>query len=570
MTFLDKIIAVGLVVAAVTAPASAQIQGRDLSGDSFANSVLPDESDALRPTMWQGVDADTAVATLRGAPDRLFSPAAANLLRVVVMSGAEAPGGDASNAVTLARISAMLNAGHVDGASGLLALSTAAPSDPNFARLDVITRFLADDAVGACRTANELQTQDDPGFWARVRSVCFALAGEGAAAELTLDVARRQGANNVDAAFSYWLAAATNAPTFGDQQPPRDALELVLALQSEKDIGPDTARSLSPPAATALARNPDVSGEVRLAAAEISALRYAITLDELGQAFSAALGSDVRSAQEIMQAGLSEDDVRAKALMIKAALTAQVPETKADALAAALQLAQTDGALPVIARYLGAVLRDAPPSAQTGSYAPLFAEAAALAGDPATARKWRDARTGPNNLGASAGGADPANSRLSQALLDAMIVAVDPASDAAAKSEVARSVLAAAQNPNERAIAQRATMVLHALGAENEGWLRIASAAGARTSPELTAQARGALIAMDAAADAGVLAEAAIHAAQLMDSSKAENTIAFARAIRVLWRFSLDEHAQAAAVEALAALRRQAIDLRTFDSDGDT
>lgn len=549
----------GSGLAALAPGASAQVRSQTLDQDTFALRLsapgpVPD-SPGLRSSMWQGGDEASVIAALEAASYGMTSPAAARLQWAVLSVGAQPPRGMvASPQLQLARTRALYESGHISAAAEVLALGGVGPDAGDAAQLDVAIRFLSGDANGACRAANMVDAQGAAPFWTRTRAACFALAGEGAAAELTLDVARRQlrgmpradGVDTrLDAPFSYWLADAAGAPTFGEPVPPRDAIEYALARAAGASILDEDVVLIPAPLQTALAADGDVSPGVRVPAAMVSAARASVDLRTLGQAFSASAQDSTLSGEGHveLEPGFTTEGPVNPAIFIQAAVSGAHPDLTIDALAAALQSSGTSGEFKVIAAYLGAVLRDAPPSFMSGGHAPLFAYAALATGDVVTARNWANAAFGSD-------GTEP----FDYALLSVMLLVLDPEAGAAQKADAVRTLSRASQIEDHYRLAEQAALIVLAVGADDASDIRAMAGAGAQAAPALTPQGEAHLAAMRAAADAGVPGEAALYAAALLDHEGASNPLAAAHAAQTLWWFGLDAHARAVAIEALLAL----------------
>lgn len=528
-----------------SAPALAQVRSQTLDQDTFtvALDAGPASGESgLKPSLWQGLDDAEVLMVLDAAGYGMTSPAAAKIQRAVLFTGATAPNGAATAPqVQIGRIQALYEAGHVNAATELLALGSGLSGHEQAVQFDVLTRFLRDDANGACRAANAVDAGAVDAFWARTRAACFALAGEGAAAELTLDIARRQGGEGLDSAFSYWIADAAGAPTFADPQPPRDAVEFALWRTTGEVFSAEDVRAFGAPLQFVLASDADAPADVRQIAAEVSAVRGAVDLRALGEVYADQVGD--QDPRAMLAAGFETDAAANSAVFIQAAIAGNNPDLTIDALSAALQ--STDG-LPefvVTARYLRPALADAPATFLSGGFAPLFAQASLAAGDVDTARNWVNA----------AFGADDAN-RFEYALLAAMLTAIDPAADGAKKADAVRGLVAEARDDNARMTAERAGLLLLAIGADPADDIRAIAAAGAGAAPDLTAEGEAVRDLMRAAADNAAPAPSALYAAVLVDTEGAQSTLAVAQAAQTLWWFGLDDHARAVALEGLLAL----------------
>ncbi len=545
---------------AFAAPSSGQIEARELGGIDPFSIPLADEAGALRSTAWEGADAAAAALLLEAlASDSRESVAAGRIIAAVLRTGATPPGGgQAPRALASARVRALYNAGLIDDVTQLAGLDATLAADADYGLPVTLSRFLQGDASGACRTAEGVNVDPTDAQWARVRAACFALAGSLPAAELTLDTVRGQLGQRVDARFDYWVARAAGAPPIGDAEAPRGALELVLALSAGSPPLAEDLEGLDIAALVAVARSPAVSDVTRLAAALAAAESGVLGADALEPAFAAAAQGETRSARQILSDGVAEDEGEYIALLTKAVLTAETEALRAEAIAAVFGAAPSHGQAFVMAEYLAPVVSNMPINLDTVVFAELFAEIAAIAAQPDTARAWAEAA---RNAGPHGVIDDPAvleaDFLFRMAGLDLLLAVADPSTSSDVLASAVGAYLDVAQTTDQIASANRAAQLVLALGATNTGALRASASAGAGASTPLSAEAQAALSAMDSASDAGVLAETALQAARLLQVAGGDNSFAAARVVRNFWRFGLDREARLVALEALMAERRR-------------
>ncbi len=553
--------------AIVAGAAIAQIEERALEQvDILTIAALPGQEGGLDRGLWRGVAADEALRLMRLSPGETRSFTAAAIVARTLRSGGDAPeGADNQPALGLARLNALFEAGHTDTVARILSGATGVLDDGDYAQLAARARFAAGDARGACLLVRRVEAPQEQGFWARARAACFALSGELPAAELTLSLARDLGAERVDEAFDAWIARA--ADQGGSPPPPRDAIELSLAVQAGGPLSAESGAAVSLPAAVGLAVDGRAPIAARLTAAQRAAVHGAIPAEVFGEVMRATPSPNASgtSAALIAAAGDTDGPVVA-ALLHQAVLAARDRETPADlarALAAALDHADGARDFIVMARLYRAELGSLPVSREVLAYAPVLAEAATVAGDVAAARRLLEAHAAPPGEPTALVALEPDQELVrldpaEQAALEVLIALADgDASGADLQATAVRRLNAAlALGPDEIANAERDAMLLLALGADNTAALRSAAEAAAADASPLPSTARGALTAMEAASDAQALAAITLNAARLLHEAEPGHTVAAARAARALWRAGLDAEARLAALESALTARR--------------
>ncbi len=534
--------------------------------DIMAIATLTPQEGALPRSLWRGVGGAEARRLMLLAPHDGPSLSAARLVSRVLQSGGDAPEGAADRReLGLARLNALYDGGHVEAVARILSSASGALSEPAYAQLAAQARFLSGDAAGACRLVQQTRAPQAVTFWARARAACFAMAGELAAAELTLSAARDFGGDYVDATFDAWTARAAG-PTAAPARQPRDAVEVALALHARGPLNSKAVGNLPLAAAAAVARHDNAPSMARLAAVRRAARADIVDARALAAAYDAAPPpGNVTNSVGLLAAAQKAEGERAHALAYQAVATAPDPGQRAEALAAALDLTGDARDFILAAHLYSDAIGAAPLVREVLVYAPILAEAAAAAGDPARARALLDAQAAPPGSPAALIAVDDADAPQpltdeERASLEVLIAAADSAASGEQLGAAALRRLQSAETltEGERARAQTDAFLLLALGAANTPQLRAAAEAAASAAPPLPDEARGALIAMDAAADADAMAEVVLYAARVLDTAGPGHPVAAARVARALWRVGLGEGAHQVVSEAILVSRRGA------------
>jgi len=163
--------------------------------------LLDDSNGGLGQDMWLAANREKLEGELNRIPAVTTDRFVRGLARRLLLTASEAPAGTAHHALITLRMEKLLDAGFIDEA-GVLASNADVPNDPEFARVSA-EAFLYAGRPEVCgdRTGTRLKNAEP--FWLELRAVCYAAAGDFAAADLTLSVFEAQGAS--DSAFPVLL-----------------------------------------------------------------------------------------------------------------------------------------------------------------------------------------------------------------------------------------------------------------------------------------------------------------------------------------------------------------------------
>ena len=325
---------------------------------------LPDA--ALGISLWDGSDADMAGRVLTLLPEAdgagYASPALAELSRSVLSSGGYPPaGGRGDPGLPVVRADRLLAAGGVFEAYDLLERTPNLNQNEPLSRLHAELAFATGNARNACHTADALLHGREQAYWLRARSFCLALDGQGAAAELTAELARNAGE---DAGYDMMLFAITLDGTPPPTLPAIDSgLKLAMAFQFDGDVDLEALDLTGAPGW--LQRF--VHGR---------AAPTPVPASEPAQALAAALALSGVERTAALEAVLVQGTDRAIA---------------ASALSGLLDDAVAAGRFAMAARRYGREVHTLPLTRETLGDGYRFALAALLAGDVPTASDWRNA-----------------------------------------------------------------------------------------------------------------------------------------------------------------------------------
>ncbi|MFM1976915.1 MAG: hypothetical protein RL145_1761 [Pseudomonadota bacterium] len=221
-------------------------------------AALPSGLSRMDSDLWQGADPGTlALAFERISPDLRF-PSLQRLVRQAIFSGGLAPAGDLD--LARARFTAANRLGPSEAASRLFQSVPRLSADPALVTLAIDAAFRAGRTDEACDWVaspglDEANSQTTSPAWLETRATCYALNGEAAAANLSVDLARGKGQTDT------WLGRAvaavsgpvTNPPTFrGDS-----GRAIALSMKAQLKVPKALAVSNDAAALSALVNWPD-------------------------------------------------------------------------------------------------------------------------------------------------------------------------------------------------------------------------------------------------------------------------------------------------------------------------
>jgi hypothetical protein len=520
---------------ALAAPAAAQVKTEELKALDLWSAAGRDTG--LPADLWKESSADLARSVLAAVPDKPLSPAAAALARRVLATGATAPDG-AGNDADLAglRARALVALGDAEAAATMVARTPRPEASEPLSRARAEAALLLGREAEACETEQRLQEGRDGPWWLKLRAFCRLAAGETAAAQVTLDLWRQKGAK--EPGFDALMAAAVQGGAGG-----KASLSdpLAYALTRRLKLDPTAALPAAPAAvAVAIAQDAAAAPTARIAAAARALRLGVLSADTVRTVYAEALGpvagSDVAGpAKDLSPQGEA-------GLATLAATTGDVA-IRQEAVLALMARAKTPNDFVATAKLVTPRLAEL---AQAG--VPLadpagFATAAAVAGDPETARAIR-ARMEQD--------ASPAGGATDLALLDALVaVATGKPGSGAVDRLIERGGVGDAK---QRARAQAAALLLvsAAPSADPGARARLASfdVPAGKTTPARTT-------ALYLAAARRLPGETALYALSIALQQPAGLTVADrAAVVGALAEAGLRQDARALALEGLVAQAR--------------
>ena len=214
-----------------------QIQSETLgAAQDFDAGVLQDGN--LSANLWQGTSAAWAAKLLSNAPFKSDNPIIEDMVRTVILSGGVPPQANSSTgaqAYEAARLQAVLavESGR-GGDSGTLDNFLA--RNPELARAPLAQVDLAlskGDWQRACEISDTITTERALPEWARLRAACHGLRGELSAADVTRDLLRNAGYENL--AYHAQMDSLLSGQGPAPETDPTDALVSFLASRGKAE-----------------------------------------------------------------------------------------------------------------------------------------------------------------------------------------------------------------------------------------------------------------------------------------------------------------------------------------------
>jgi hypothetical protein len=516
-----------LAAFAVAIPFSAAAQGlrgiesSELSRlDAWTVSAISRADGALPSSLWLQSDPAFVAALFDRLPGAFDSPAVQVLTQRVLFSGGDAPRGDAGLAAR-SRFQALARIGAADQLAVMAAGAASGLSGEDIAEFAARAELARGSRMMACQRGRTSDLAQPPVFLIYLRAFCAAAAGDRAAADLALEVARGGGAG--DSWYAGALGAVGGAP---GARPPAarfsDSLTTAISLAGNLRPAPNAVLEAPTLSLVELARAEAAAPLVRAQAAALAFRRGAISATE------------------------------ARALLLAAPADASAPP-----IAAALhQVERAPGSLEA-ATAIAASLRGAASPAEFAAIATLFKDDIAslvAAPDSGAALAFVRAAIASGDLALAQRLANSARAaRLNPAVFasidTALAVALRTDGDAALGVMRARIEAAGAAGA---AGAARDIAIVASLGAPSDAAVQRFLLAN---PPQGGARAdTGLMVLLDAAVERRALGEAALLAALATGEGPARLDVAsLARIIDALREIGLEADARAMAVEALLA-----------------
>ena len=355
--------------------------------DPDAAGILVEGIEPFPPGLWSGSRRPRIEALLPRLPAAAPSFAMRRLALALLTSPAQPPlGKGEAGALALARAERLAAMGARDTALALLDRAGPPGGAEVAARIGNDRLLAALDYDAACQPVRSKAGPGD-GYWRRVRVLCQAQAGLIEAATLGLELLHETDAPP-DPAFddTIFVLAGLAEPVlerFGDPTPLRVAAWRLAQIPIPSEAAAQAAPDLLP----AIIGAPESPPGSRLLAAERAEATGALSIQALRDLYRGVVFTDEERADALAQAEALEPSL-GRSLMLQAIEAQTVTALRAELLAAALFLAEAQGAHGTTARALAHSVRMVPPAPEYSWFSRAAGRALIAAGDRATAASW--------------------------------------------------------------------------------------------------------------------------------------------------------------------------------------
>jgi hypothetical protein len=249
--------------------------------------VLTEAQGGFAPDLWKGSRREAVEQLLAALPTESSSRAVRELSRRLLLSGGALPArkpGDRS--ILGIRVERLIAGGMVAEAHDLLRLARPTADDNRTHAAEVDALLLAEDHSAACTRIRERVRVDDSNAWLQKLAFCQVLAGENAAANLSVGILREQKVDD-QPYFRLMQALGGDASIKIENLPKPSPLHFAMLRAARRNVPADAVAGAAPAMLRAIARAPNAPLDVRLRAAERAEAAGSLPAEALAQIYSA-------------------------------------------------------------------------------------------------------------------------------------------------------------------------------------------------------------------------------------------------------------------------------------------
>ena len=281
-----------------------------------------------------------------------------DLMLKLLLSRAPAPQGaypgatrtiQGSSSLLTLRVERLLALAEVESAAKLIRLAPAESASEAHARVEVDSLFFLNDNSGACSKVRSSIRQYRGSYWQQANAFCLALAGDHARSSMVADILRERKAGIGLAFFTLVDALGGDEHAVVDSLPDPGALTLAMMRAANRNLPDDSIASGRPAVLRAVSLSPNASLALRLDAAERAFAVGALSIAELTELYSAVELSPDQLANPL-PAAEARWGPRARALLLRAASSADQKTVQAEILRQAWDLSREKGGHAIMLR----------------------------------------------------------------------------------------------------------------------------------------------------------------------------------------------------------------------------
>ena len=356
--------------------------------DPDAAGVLLPGIEPFSSDFWSGSRRSRVEALLPRLPAAVPSVAMRRLALALLTSPAQPPAGQGeAGALVLARVGRLVDMGARDASLALLESAGPEGGQTLSARIENDRLLAALDLDVACEQILGKAGRAGDGYWRRVRILCQAHAGLIEAATLGLELLLETDAAPDQVFDDTIYAMAGLAEPAVDPLADPTPLRVAAWRLAQLAIPAEAVSRAAPDLLPALAGAPASLPGIRLVAAERAEAAGTLPIEALRDLYRAMAFSPEERADALEQVETLEPPL-GRALMLQAIEAQTAPALQAELLAAALALAEAQGAHGSTARALAHLVRTVPPAPEQGWFSGAAGRALMAAGDHDAAAAW--------------------------------------------------------------------------------------------------------------------------------------------------------------------------------------
>lgn len=372
--------------------------------DTAAVGLIDPAEGGLGISIWQGSRRALIEKLLSRLPARTRSVAVRGLAVRLLATRAEAPHGPSGGPDLLtSRVSRMVELGEVDAASRLANQISVERTDEALARNAVEALFLQNDNAGACQRVRDFARRSLDTYWQRALAFCLLLSGDGARADIIVDILSERGEENIGL-FSELIETLNGGePAAVESLPDPAGLDLAMMRAANIRLPADVLSSDRPAVLRTVVASPNADLDLRLEAGERAFLYGAIDAEALNELYAVVQWRKTELDDPVSTA-TGAWGPRGRALMLRAAAAGESPSMQALILSRAIGLAREKGGHDIVRGASAPILRSIPPGPALAWFAPEAVSTLLATGHVEEARAWLgladgDSESGPQTDG---------------------------------------------------------------------------------------------------------------------------------------------------------------------------
>ena len=321
-------------------------------------------------------------------PSRIRSPAMRNLMQRLLLTQAVAPKRvNVQPGLLALRVGALFASGDLKSALALISSTSSRPTEEYLARIGIDGRLFGNDTAGACQMIRAYSNEFKGVYWQQAIAFCLAMAGKTAEAALMSDVLAERSSAIHPAFFAAMERLSGAAPPRVESLSGPSALILSLMRSAGLALPEDITEKASPAALRAIALSPNAALDIRLTAAEEAVEVGVLDRETLVEIYNAVNFEDT-VLENALAIASKNWDAGGRALLIQAAMNSELAVTRAEIIAAALQLARKKGQWRLMALGFAPLVGALTPSSELAWFSGDAARILIAANDLLAARNW--------------------------------------------------------------------------------------------------------------------------------------------------------------------------------------